>query len=151
MTSIEFDHVGAVVQDLEATAQFFADLGFDRGEPFEVGGSWVDRIIGLEGAQVEAVMASAPDGSGSLELIKFREPTRAHDQTDLPANAHGYRHIAYRVTDIDAIVARAHAAEYDNDGGIVDLPGSFLLAYIPHPEGLIVEVAEPLPSNSTSN
>jgi catechol 2,3-dioxygenase-like lactoylglutathione lyase family enzyme len=27
MASIEFDHVGVVVNDLEATAQFFVDLG----------------------------------------------------------------------------------------------------------------------------
>lgn len=42
----------------------------------------------------------------------FHEPTRAQDQVELPANAHGFRHIAYRVTNIDAVVAQAREAGY---------------------------------------
>jgi len=150
MMTFEFDHVGVVVNDLESTARFFADLGFDRGEPFEVGGSWVNRIIGMEGTRVEGIMVTAPGGSGKLELIKFREPTRSGDQTGLPANAHGYRHMAFQVTDIEAVVAQARASGYDTVGDIVDFENVFRLAYIRGPEGLIVEVAQPLPSDAAS-
>ena len=59
--------------------------------------------------------------------------------------------IAYRVTDIDAIVAKTRAEGYDLDGEIEDLLGSFRLAYMRGPEGLIVEVAEPLPSDSINH
>jgi catechol 2,3-dioxygenase-like lactoylglutathione lyase family enzyme len=107
MASIEFDHVGVVVHDLEVTAQFFVDLGFHREGPIEVSGTWVDRIVGLEGVRAELIMVTAPDGSGKLELTAFHHPTRAQDQTELPANAHCYRLIAYRVTDIEAVVAQA--------------------------------------------
>lgn len=144
MASIEFDHVGVVVHDLEVTAQFFVDLGFHREGPIEVSGAWVDRVVGLEGVRVELIIVNAPDGSGKLELTAFHEPTRAQDQVELPANAHGYRHIAYRVTNIDAVVARARAAGYDTVGDVVDYRDSYRLAYIRGPEGLIVEVAEPL-------
>jgi catechol 2,3-dioxygenase-like lactoylglutathione lyase family enzyme len=150
MASIQFDHVGVVVHDLEVTAQFFVDLGFDREGPIEVSGSWMDRVIGLEGARVELIIVTAPDGSGKLELTAFHEPTRAQDQAELPANAHGYRHIAYRVTNIDAVVAQARAAGYRTVGDVVDYQDSYRLAYIRGPEGLIVEVAEALPSASTS-
>lgn len=150
MASIEFDHVGVVVHDLEATAQFFVDLGFHHEGPIEVSGAWVDRIVGLEGVRAELIMVTAPDGSGKLELTAFHEPTRAEDQTELPANAHGYRHIAYRVTDIDAVVAQARAAGYYTVGDVVDYQDLYRLAYIRGPEGLIVEVAEPLRSASTS-
>ena len=146
MATFEFDHVGVVVHNLEATARFFAYLGFDRGEPFDVGGSWVDRIIGLEGTRVEGIMVTAPGGSGKLELIKFHEPTRADDQTELPANAHGYRHMAFRVTDIDAVIAQARVAGYDTVGDIVDFENVFRIVQHRGPEGLIVEVAQPIGS-----
>lgn len=87
---------------------------------------------------------------GKLELTAFHEPTRAQDQTGLPANAHGYRHTAYRVTNINAVVARAREAGYHSAGDVVDYQDSDRLAHIRGPEGLIVEVAELLPSASTS-
>ena len=149
MAKLEFDHVGVVVDDLEATAQFFVALGFQREEPFEVGGAWVDRIIGLEGARVEGMFVAPPDGSGKLELVKFHEPTRARDQEALPADAYGYRHIAYRVTDIAAVVAQAREAGYETVGDVVDYQDVYRLAYIRGPEGLIVEVAQPLSSGSS--
>lgn len=150
MAVIEFDHVGVVVHDLVVTAQFFVDLGFHREGPIEVSGTWMDRVVGLEGVRAELIIVTAPDGSGKLELTAFHEPTRAQDQAELPANAHGYRHIAYRVTNIDAVVAQAREAGYHTVGDIVDYQDSYRLAYIRGPEGLIVEVAEPLPSASTS-
>lgn len=150
MVVIEFDHVGVVVHNLEVTAQFFVDLGFHREGPIEVSGAWVDRVVGMEGVRAELIIVTAPDGSGKLELTAFHEPTRARDQAEPPANAHGYRHIAYRVTNIDAVVAQAREAGYHTVGDVVDYQDSYRLAYIRGPEGLIVEVAEPLPSASTS-
>ena len=73
-----------------------------------------------------------------------------HVGEDLPANAHGYRHVAYRVTDIDAVVAQARAAGYRTVGDVVDHQDIYRLAYIRGPEGLIVEVAEPLRPASSS-
>ncbi len=116
MATFEFVHAGVVVNNLKTTAQFFVD----RGDPFEVGGSWMDRIIGLEGTRVEGIMVTTRDGGGKLELIKFHEPTRVHDQTDLPADAHGYGRMAFQVTDIDAVVAQARTAGYDTVGEVVD-------------------------------
>jgi len=49
--SITFDHVGVVVEDLEATVQFFETLGFLRQHSFMVDGPWVDRITDLAGAR----------------------------------------------------------------------------------------------------
>ena len=60
------DHVGIVVDDLPVATAFFVELGLNcRGEgPVE--GSWVDRVVGLEGVRAEiAVMETrtATDGS----------------------------------------------------------------------------------------
>ena len=142
--SISFEHVGVVVNDLETVAQFFAALGFDRGEPFEVGGPWVDRINGVESTRVTGMFVTAPDGSGAMELIEFHEPTRVQDPVNLPANAHGFRHIAYRVSDMDEMVARVRSAGYELVGEVVNYEDVFLLAYVRGPEGLIVELAQPV-------
>ena len=132
--SITFEHIGVVVHDLEAVAQFFVALGFQRHDAFDVGGPWVDRINGLEGTQVTGMFVTAPDGSGALELIEFHEPTRERDETNLPANAHGFRHIAYRVSEIETVVARIRAAGFDLAGEIVNYQDIFLLAYVRGPE-----------------
>ena len=144
MASFEFDHMSVVVHDLEAVTQFFVALGFRCEGRAELGGTWVDRIIGLEGTQVKMAMVSAPDGSGKLELSEFQSPVPADDRTELPANAHGYRHIAFRVPDIEAVLAKAQAAGYGTMGDVVDYEDIYRLAYIRGPEGLIVEVAQPL-------
>ena len=141
---ITFDHVGVVVDDLEATVQFFEKLGFLRQGSFVVDGPWVDRITGLAGARVAGICVSAPDGTGALEFLKFHEPARLQELAVPPAHAHGIRHIAYRVSDIEAMVAQARAAGYDTVGEIVNRKDSELLAYIRGPEGLIVELAQPL-------
>ncbi len=93
---------------------------------------------------------TAPDGSGKLERTAFPEPTR-HDQTEPPANAHLYRHIAYRVTNIDAVVAQARAAGDHTVGDVVEYQDSSRPAYIRGPEGLTIEVAEPPQSASTNS
>jgi hypothetical protein len=56
----------------------------------------------------------------------------------------------HRTTNVDAVVAQARAAGYHTIGEVVEYQDSYRLAYIRGPEGLIVEVAEPLPSASTS-
>lgn len=144
MESIEFDHMGAIVHDLDAAVDFFLALGFVRDGAAEVSGPWMDRIIALTGARASMVMVSAPDGSGKLELTSFSEPAPAADYEVLPANTHGLRHIAYRVKDVDAVVAKAREAGYGMVGELVDYEGIFRLGYIRGPEGLIVEVAQPL-------
>jgi catechol 2,3-dioxygenase-like lactoylglutathione lyase family enzyme len=146
--TISFEHIGVVVNDLAETARFFTALGFDCQEPFRVSGSWVERIIGLTGVDVEGVFVTAPDGSGALELIEFHAPARSGDPVDLPTNALGIRHIAYRVSDIETMVARATAAGYGLVGEVVNYQDMFLLAYVRGPEGLIVELAQPMARSS---
>jgi hypothetical protein len=77
MASLEFDHVGVVMHDLESTARLFVGLGFIREGPIVVSGSWMDRIIGLEGARAELTTVRASDGHEHLELTTFHELSRA--------------------------------------------------------------------------
>ena len=51
-TVLRFDHVGVVVDDLEAAA--------------------VDKINGLDGVRAEVMMVRTPDRTGRLELVRYR-------------------------------------------------------------------------------
>ena len=50
------DHVGIVVDDLEAVTAFFVDLGLKLQGEGTVEGGWVDNVVGLEGVRAEIAM-----------------------------------------------------------------------------------------------
>ena len=144
MASFTFSHVGITVHDLDRVTDFFLGLGFELKGRAQVGGEWADRVNGLDGTDAEIAMVSAPDGSGAIELSAFRHPEVEGDSTGLLVNAHGLRHLAYEVDDVEAVVAKAHEAGYDLVRDLVDYQDVYRLAYIQGPEGIILEVAQPL-------
>jgi len=85
MTIQRMEHVGIVVDDLSGAIAFFVELGFELQGEWSVEGAWVDRVVGLEGVQVDAAMVETPDGHGRLELIKFQAPP-AEGDGHAPAN-----------------------------------------------------------------
>jgi catechol 2,3-dioxygenase-like lactoylglutathione lyase family enzyme len=141
---ISFDHLGLVVDDLETMAVFFTSLGFTREDLGEASGTWVDRIVGLEGTVEKLVLISAPDGTGHIELTKFTSPNSEGVPSQLPSNAYGLRHVAYRVADVNATVAAARELGYGLVGEVADFQDLFRLAYVRGPEGLILELTEDL-------
>jgi catechol 2,3-dioxygenase-like lactoylglutathione lyase family enzyme len=145
-----FVHTGVVVDDLAAVAEFFTLLGLDCGGPFTAEGPWVDRIVGLRDLRVEGVMVRTPDGTDVLELVKFHAPPAEPDPQPAPPNRRGIRHLAFAVDDLNAVVDRVRAAGFDLVGEVVDYEGMFLLCYVRGPEGLIIELAEPLRPGSTT-
>jgi len=49
VTIQRMDHVGVVVDDLEAAISFFVELGMELdGGTTPVEGDWVDRVVGLD-------------------------------------------------------------------------------------------------------
>src|SRR5437870_8881455 len=86
MTIQRMEHVGIVVDDLAAATAFFVELGLKLQGKGSVEGGWVDRIVGLEGVQVEYAMLETPDGHGRLELIKFHAPPGTGGDRHPPPN-----------------------------------------------------------------
>ena len=129
------EHVGIVVDDLEAATAFFAELGLERQGGGQVDGEWVDRVVGLDGIQVEFAMMETPDGGGRLELVKFHAPASPAGDPQAPANVPGLRHLAFRVDDIDAIIERLrpHGARDGRRGRAV--PGHVPALLPPRPGG----------------
>jgi len=142
------DHVGVVVEDLEAAIGFFVELGLElRGEA-SVEGSWVDRVIGLDGVQADIAMLRTPDGHGWVELSRFHSPPSGAGDGGAPANALGIRHLSFVVDDIEDVVARLRARGAELVGAVERYRDSYLLCYMRGPEGIIVELAEEIGSEA---
>jgi catechol 2,3-dioxygenase-like lactoylglutathione lyase family enzyme len=135
------EHIGVVVDDLDAAVEFFVALGLELEGEMSVEGAWVDRIVGLEDIQVDAAIVQTPDGQGKLELVKFNSPP-AEGQTGAPANTRGIRHILFAVDDIDAAVASVEAQGGALIGEVVNYEEIYRLCYCSGPEGIIIELAE---------
>ena len=107
MTLLRMDNILIVVDDLEAAIAFFVELGMELEGRTKVEGSWVDRIVGLEGVRSEIAMMRTPDGHGRLELDKFHAPSAVRPEPrDVPVNTLGIRRIMFAVDDIEDVVAR---------------------------------------------
>jgi catechol 2,3-dioxygenase-like lactoylglutathione lyase family enzyme len=139
-----FDHVGVIVDDLDAAAEFFLALGFEHGGRGMVDGEVVDKIVGLQGVRSEFLFVRAPDGSGSLELIKNHSSADAEPPRREAANRLGYRHIAIEVDDVNGAVGMLRDRGFDLVGEVQDYGTVYRLCYVRGPEGLIVELAEKL-------
>jgi catechol 2,3-dioxygenase-like lactoylglutathione lyase family enzyme len=138
------DHVGMVVNDLEAATAFFVDLGFTVAGETAVEGEWVGRVIGLKNVRSDIVMLQAPDGQVNLELSKFHQPEAVASTQSEAANTLGLRHIAFQVEDLEGVVAALEQKGRKLVGNIQTYEDSWKLCYVHGPEGIIIELAEQL-------
>lgn len=138
------DHVGIVVEDLEAVKAFFLDFGLELMGEGEAEGDWVERIVGLDDMKVTAAMLQTPEGEANIELIKFHRPVDQNGIQPQPANSLGIRHIAFAVEDIESIAAKLQAKGTALFGEVVNYQDVYKLCYVRGPEGIILELAEPI-------
>ena len=144
MGMLRFDHVGVVVDDLDAVVAFFLGLGFENEGRMLGGGEVVDKINGLDGIRAELVFVRTPDGSGRLELVKYHAPADTTGAHPYPVNRLGFRHITLEVDDLNTIVGGLRDQGFDTIGEVQDYEDSYRLCYVRGPEGLIVELAQKL-------
>lgn len=136
------DHVGIVVDDLEAATAFFVELGLEVRHQGSVEGDWVGRIIGLDGVRTDLTFVQTPDGHSQLELIRFHTPPGEDGGSNAPANAFGIRHLTFAVDDLDDVLERLQARGAKLVGEVARYEDIYRLCYIRGPEGIIVELAE---------
>jgi len=136
------DHVGIVVNDLPAAKAFFLDFGLEIQGEGEAEGEWVERVIGLQDVKVVIAMLQTPDGETNIELIKFNSPLDEQGIQHTLANTLGFRHIAFVVEDIEALVTKLEKKGTALVGEIQNYENTFKLCYIRGPEGIILELAE---------
>jgi catechol 2,3-dioxygenase-like lactoylglutathione lyase family enzyme len=138
------DHVGVVVDDLEAATAFFVELGMELEGEAAVEGRWVDRVAGLDGVRADIAMVRTPDGHGRLELTKFHTPAAVGAEPNAPANTLGMRSVMFAVEDIEDVLARLRTHGAELVGEVERYEDSYRLCYVRGPEGIIVALAEQL-------
>jgi catechol 2,3-dioxygenase-like lactoylglutathione lyase family enzyme len=143
MTVKRMDNVGIVVESLDTTISFFAELGLELEGRTTIEGEWAGRVTGLRDQRVEMAMMRTPDGHSRLELSRFLTPVVA-DHRKAPVNALGYLRVMFTVEDIDDTLARLHELGARLVGEVVQYKDAYRLCYIRGPEGLLIGLAEEL-------
>ncbi|GHO47738.1 VOC family protein [Ktedonospora formicarum] len=139
------DNVGIVVESLDTTISFFAELGLELEGRAMVEGEWAGSVTGLGDQRVEIAMMRTPDGHSRLELSRFITPPVVADHRNAPVNALSYLRVMFAVDDIDDTLARLrkHGAELVSSE-VVQYQDAYRLCYIRGPEGLLIGLAQEL-------
>jgi catechol 2,3-dioxygenase-like lactoylglutathione lyase family enzyme len=138
------DHVGVVVDDLEAATAFFVELGMELVGEAPVEGRWLNRVVGLDDVRADVAFMRTPDGHGQIELTKFHTPAATTAEPNAPANTLGIRRIMFTVEDIEDVLARLHTHGAELVGELDQYEDSYRLCYVRGPEGIIIALSEQL-------
>src|SRR6202163_4332972 len=143
MTVKRMDNVGIVVESLDTTISFFAELGLELEGQATIEGEWAGRVTGLRDQRVEIAMMRTPDGHSRLELSRFITPAAVADHRNAPVNALGYLRVMFAVDEIDDTLARLRkrgAQLVSNE--VVQYEDAYRLCYIRGPGGLLIGLAQ---------
>lgn len=146
------DHVGLVVRDLEATVGFLTAIGLVVEGTARNDGAWVDCVVGLDGVRSEIAYLRAPGGGSAVEVARFDAPADAvadaerseRDAGSAPLHRPGLRHLCFEVGDLDAVLARVRTSGHGLVGEVVVFDDVYRLCFVRGPEGLLVELAQPI-------
>ncbi len=137
------DHLNIVVTDLDQSCNFFERLGFERIAEGNLEGSWIDKIVQLEDVKAYYVCFSLPGGTTKLELIHYSSPTAVKPSCSNEANLIGFRHIAFKVENIEECVERLKADGVTFFSEIQTYaPTNKKLVYFYGPDNIILELAQ---------
>ena len=141
------DNVGIVVESLDETIAFFAELGLQLEGRATIEGEWAGRVTGLGNQHVEIAMMVTPDGHSRLEISRFLAPPIIADHRNAPVNALGYLRVMFTVNDIDETLVRLQKIGAQLVGEVVKYEELYRLCYIRGPEGILIGLAEQLSEN----
>ena len=145
------DHINLVVHDLDRMTRFYERvLGLTVSKRVTIGGPWIDRVVGLSGVAAEVVYLEARSGP-RVELIDYTRPEGQRPPGLERPNTAGLRHLAFRVQDIGAAVARLRKAGVKLVSEVQQVPDSQVtyrggvrkrLVYLHDPEQNLIELCE---------
>ena len=145
------DHINIVVADLERSVAFYTEvLGFRKTQEVFMEGEWIESIVGLRGVTGRVAFVEPAGGGLRIELLQYVAPEGVQLEVNSVANTRGLRHLAFRVTGIEAMAARLRAAGVTLFSDPVLVPGGIVtfaagekrLLYFLDPDGVILELAE---------
>jgi catechol 2,3-dioxygenase-like lactoylglutathione lyase family enzyme len=114
-----------------------------------ISGRWIDSVTGLADVVADVAFLEAPSGA-SIELLCYRSPQAVRPSRLGEPNTPGLRHIAFRVSDLDGLVAAMTAAGIAFFAPPQQVPAVQVdyvdqrkrLAYCRDPEGNLLELCE---------
>jgi catechol 2,3-dioxygenase-like lactoylglutathione lyase family enzyme len=138
------DHIGVVVNDLAAAKEFFLDFGFTVQGEAEEQSELLDKVTGFKNAKSRIVFLQAPNGQINVELAQFVNPAGNSEIQESFIYSHGIQHLAFVVENIEDIVANMKQKGYEIIVDTYNYKNAYKLCYFRGPEGIIIELAEPL-------
>ncbi len=142
MTVKRMDNVGIVVEDIDATIEFFVELGLILEGRMTIEDEWAGRVTGVRDQRVEIAMMRTPDGHSRLELSRFDAPAIASDHRTAPVNSLGYLRVMFAVDDINDTLVRLKKLGASVVDEVVNYENVYKLCYIRGPEGLLIGIAQ---------
>ena len=137
------DHINIVVKNLDKVASFFESLGFKKEDQSTLEGDWISETVGLEEVKAQYVKLTLPGDNVSIELLEFDHPPMAEIPYPGSANTQGFRHVAFRVKDIEDTVSFLKTKGIEPVSSIQEyLKLSKKLVYFRGPEGILLELAQ---------
>lgn len=140
---IAFENVGIAVRDLEATIDFFTDLGLTVLGRDTVSGEWAETAVGLDGNHAKIALLQTPDGHGRIELFEYIHP-RAIDTEPTRPHEIGMHRVAFSVDDLDGALEIAARHGCRPVRGVATYGDMYKLTYLRGPSGILVMLAEDL-------
>ena len=137
-----FDHLTVVVTNLDEARRFFALLGFVERVAVVVSGETMERYMGIadwEADHVTLVLEGAPVHQ-EVQLLHFHRPTAVVDEGAGSLDRTGFNHVCFRVTDLDAQLARCAEAGVSPRNEVMDFHDRRFV-FLDGP-GVVVELAE---------
>ncbi len=148
MTScFNLDHVNVVVTQMARSVAFYTEvLGLIPVMDRTLSESWFEQVTGIPKARARCVILDAPDGGCRIELLEFLGTTSSPlPAASLPATP-GLRHLAIRVTDLEARLAILRD-RFGQEVEAVDVPREIVksgkrMCYIHDPDGAMIELCD---------
>jgi catechol 2,3-dioxygenase-like lactoylglutathione lyase family enzyme len=142
-------HFGIAVRDIESSARFYTGaFGFERAEQYRIDDG-LDAIMELEAAAVDILFLRRNDVT--LELLRFRHPAPFGERDRRPMNRYGFTHISFWVDDLEVAMAKVLAcggAVHERTRTVVNATD---LLYCTDPDGVRVELMQPLVNRSPTS
>jgi len=135
-------HTGIVVRNLDNAIRFYEGLGFSIWKREVEKGPYIDKIVGLDNAEIEIAKLKSPCG-GLLELLKYQSHQVEKEISNQPSNQIGCSHIALTVKNINQTLKYIRESGGSTCNVPASLPGSAVrVAYCHDFEGNLVEIVE---------
>jgi catechol 2,3-dioxygenase-like lactoylglutathione lyase family enzyme len=144
MTVHRMDHVGVVVEDLEAAVAFFVELGLELEGETSVEGEWVDQLVGLQGVRADMAFVRTPDGSGRVELSAFQAPEATGSAPREPVNTPGIPRLTFVVDNVNDVFDRLRPHGAELVGEVAQYEDIYRYGYVRGPAGIIIGLVQEL-------